>query len=40
MLRALPEKDLAEMTEPDGTIKVTCEYCSRVYPVLPESVDG
>ncbi len=40
MLRALPEKDLAEMTEPDGAIKVTCEYCSRVYAIAPESVDG
>jgi molecular chaperone Hsp33 len=39
MLRALPEKDLAEMTEPDGTIKVTCEYCSRTYAVAPETVE-
>ena len=40
MLRALPSADLAEMTEPDGTIKVTCEYCSRSYAVAPEAVEG
>ena len=39
MLRALPEKDLAEMTEPDGAIHVTCEYCSRTYAVAPETVE-
>jgi molecular chaperone Hsp33 len=39
MLRALPEKDLAEMTEPDGSIHVTCEYCSRVYAVAPATVE-
>ena len=39
MLRALPEKDLAEMTEPDGAIHVTCEYCSRTYAVAPEAVE-
>ena len=40
MLRAFPEKDLEEMTEPDGTIKVTCEYCSRSYAIAPETVEG
>ena len=25
---------------PDGTIKVTCEYCSRVYAVEPATVEG
>ena len=39
MLRALPEKDLAEMTEPDGAIHVTCEYCSRTYAIAPETVE-
>ena len=38
MLRALPERDLAEMTEADGAIKVTCEYCSRTYAIAPETV--
>ena len=38
MLHALPGKDLAEMTEPDGAIHVTCEYCSRIYAVAPEAV--
>ena len=39
MLRALPEKDLAEMIEPDGAIHVTCEYCSRTYAIAPETVE-
>jgi molecular chaperone Hsp33 len=38
MLRALPDGDLSEMTEPDGAIHVTCEYCSRKYAVRPEAV--
>ncbi len=38
MLHALPDKDLAEMTEPDGAIHVTCEYCSRTYAIAPELV--
>ncbi len=40
MLHALPEKDLGEMTEPDGAIHVTCEYCSRTYAIAPEAVEG
>ncbi len=40
MLHALPEKDLTEMTEPDGAIHVTCEYCSRTYAIAPEAVEG
>jgi molecular chaperone Hsp33 len=39
MLRALPEADLAEMTEADGAIHVTCEYCSRTYSIAPETVE-
>ena len=38
MLHALPQKDIAEMTEADGAIHVTCEYCSRTYAVAPEAV--
>ena len=40
MLHALPGKDLSEMTEPDGAIHVTCEYCSRTYAIAPEAVEG
>ena len=40
MLRALPDGDLTEMTEPDGAIHVTCEYCSRKYAIRPEAVEG
>ena len=29
----------AEMVEPDGQIHVTCEYCSRVYAVTPETLE-
>ena len=38
MLRSFPEEERAEMVEPDGAIHVTCEYCSRVYDVKPETV--
>ena len=39
MMRALPQKDIAEMTEADGSIHVTCEYCSRTYAIAPETVE-
>jgi redox-regulated HSP33 family molecular chaperone len=26
------------MVEDDGVIRVTCEYCSRIYDVAPETV--
>lgn len=35
MLQSFPEEDRAEMVEDDGVIRVTCEYCSRVYEVEP-----
>jgi molecular chaperone Hsp33 len=40
MLRAFPPEDRAEMVEPDGAIRVTCEYCSRSYVVAPDAVDS
>jgi molecular chaperone Hsp33 len=40
VLGAFPPEERAEMVEADGRIKVTCEYCSRVYEVTPESVGG
>ena len=39
MLRSFPPEERAEMVEPDGRIHVTCEYCSRVYALAPETVD-
>ena len=38
MLRSFPEADRADMVEADGSIHVTCEYCSRVYDVEPGTV--
>ena len=38
MLRAFPLSERAEMVEGDGMIRVTCEYCSRVYEIEPEGV--
>jgi molecular chaperone Hsp33 len=38
LLRTFPAEERAEMLEPDGLIRVTCEYCSRVYAVEPEAV--
>lgn len=38
MLRAFGPEDRAEMVEPDGRIRVTCEYCSRTYELAPETV--
>jgi molecular chaperone Hsp33 len=39
MLKSFTAQERADMVEPDGAIKVTCEYCSRVYAIAPESVD-
>jgi molecular chaperone Hsp33 len=39
VLRSFPVEERAEMVEADGAITVTCEYCSRVYKVAPETVD-
>jgi molecular chaperone Hsp33 len=38
MLRSFPAEERSEMVETDGLIRVTCEYCSRVYEVQPETV--
>ncbi len=38
MLRAFPETDREEMVEGDGVIRVTCEYCSRVYEIEPAAI--
>jgi molecular chaperone Hsp33 len=39
VLKSFSAEERADMVEPDGAIKVTCEYCSRVYVIAPESVD-
>lgn len=38
VLNAFPPAERAAMIEPDGHIRVTCEYCARVYDVAPERV--
>jgi molecular chaperone Hsp33 len=39
VLRSFPPEERVEMVEADtGKIRVTCEYCSRVYQVDPEAV--
>ena len=39
VLKSFSPEERADMVEADGAIKVTCEYCSRVYAIAPESVD-
>ncbi len=38
MLRAFGPDERAAMVEADGRIKVTCEYCARVYELAPDAV--
>ena len=38
VLRSFGAEDRADMVEPDGKIHVTCEYCSKVYAVAPETL--
>ncbi len=39
MLQAFPAADLTDMIEPDGQIRVTCEYCSRNYVIAPKALE-
>jgi molecular chaperone Hsp33 len=39
VLKSFSAEERADMVEADGAIKVTCEYCSRVYAIAPETVD-
>jgi molecular chaperone Hsp33 len=39
ILRSFPIEERGDMVEADGKIRVTCEYCSRVYDVAPEALD-
>lgn len=38
LLRSFPESERVDMVEDDGVIRVTCEYCSRVYEIEPAGV--
>ncbi|MGH7022496.1 MAG: Hsp33 family molecular chaperone [Caulobacteraceae bacterium] len=38
VLNSFPAAERAAMIEADGRIRVTCEYCARVYDVAPEAV--
>jgi molecular chaperone Hsp33 len=38
MLKSFPRADIDAMVEPDGAIRVTCEYCSRTYELQPDAV--
>jgi molecular chaperone Hsp33 len=40
VIGSFPAEERADMVEADGKIRVTCEYCSRVYEVEPETVGG
>ncbi len=40
VLQSFPAEERAEMVEEDGVIRVTCQYCSRVYDVAPDAVEG
>ncbi len=38
VIRSFPLEEREQMVEGDGKIRVTCEYCSRIYELAPESV--
>ncbi len=38
VLGSFSEAERADMVEPDGKIRVTCEYCATVYELEPEEV--
>ena len=38
LLSQFPAEERAEMVESDGKIRVTCEYCARIYAVTPDEV--
>ncbi|MBN9319374.1 MAG: Hsp33 family molecular chaperone [Caulobacterales bacterium 68-7] len=40
LLRSFSPAERADMVEPDGSIKVTCEYCSRSYSIEPATLEG
>jgi molecular chaperone Hsp33 len=40
VLKSFDAAERADMVEDDGKIRVTCEYCSRVYAVEPEALQA
>lgn len=38
VLKSFSDEEREGMVEDDGVIRVTCEYCSRIYDVAPEEV--
>lgn len=40
VLGAFPPEERDGMVGPDGRIRVTCEYCARVYEIPPRSLDA
>jgi molecular chaperone Hsp33 len=40
VLRSFSAEERGDMVEDDGMIRVTCEYCSRVYDIPPTTVDA
>ncbi|MFC0632812.1 Hsp33 family molecular chaperone [Brevundimonas balnearis] len=40
VLRSFGPEERADMIEPDGKIRVTCEYCSTVYEIQPATVEA
>ncbi len=38
VLKSFDQAERAEMVEDDGQIRVTCEYCSRVYAIDPATI--
>jgi molecular chaperone Hsp33 len=40
VLGSFPAEERADMVEADGKIRVTCEYCSRVYELEPDALEG
>ncbi len=39
ILAQFPAEERADMVEADAKIRVTCEYCARVYAVAPDGID-
>ena len=39
VIRSFSSEERAEMVETDGKIRVTCEYCSRVYELEPSAIE-
>jgi len=39
VLKSFDRAEREDMIEPDGKIHVTCEYCSKVYAVAPETLE-